>query len=982
MAQTKEDILIEITVSNEKALNALNKHNAAISDLKDEQKDLQKQLKELSKSDEDYSQKKATLIKQITNNTIATKEEQAAANEYQRVILNNIKIQNEDESSLKAIEARLSNLRLEYSKMSEAQKNSSEVWGNATRSGEDLRKEIEELDKQSKATSAEMGQFQKNVGNYPKVVDLSTKSLRELKAELKGLRNAQAQAVDKTTFAELGKQIHAVEGRIGDLNDAFKTQVGTAMEQTNNGIRLIQEGIVNLDFDKIKIGLGGVKISALAASVGMAALTSAMTLGLSAILQMLPSLSDLIKMFTGVSEAELKAANNHKIYQRELSGILEQEKSRIKAQEDLIKLNNANGKSVEENEKLILKAKQESLEQQKLNTELELANLYILESERGKLNDEEIKRKEEYQNFLINYNSKQQELLNEFNLNQELKQIEAHKKSVENYKDMLAKQLEALHKLQDSQVALMQEGAEKQIKTLELQTEREIETIKKRLETEKNLSVAAKKYLNELIENLQKELHNNTEKINQQAAADRIAKDIEIEKQSILNQLEVIEKGSEEELELKKKLLEKEKKQRVDKIGETLEDIVEIEKVYKKKLQDLENEHAAKVSMAQAKYLRDNFNRSNNMADLEFEMNSRKAKNYEEYYNVLIDYVEQKSLRLQALSDEEIAYIYGNDAEAQMTYRADVEASKDAVVKAEEAKRAAMTATLKKQLQSFQSILNATDEIGQVISASRQREFDIENSQIEHTQEVKLNALNEDLANQKTYDTNYIKSLEDRLKNETLSFDERKKIEKDLTKAKEQSAQKEIELQQKIDTAKKGYDSDNKERQRQQAREMDRLSEYQKALAIFQVGLDTAEAISSVTASTASGDPYSYAFRVAAAIAAVGVSIGKAYAVLNDLNKPVSGYAKGGTIKGGEQVIRVNEMGTETVMNANATKLFSPALQLMNAIGNGEQPTSPMANNFLIEGITNAIKTMPVPVVTVEEINTVNERVKVLEKLK
>jgi hypothetical protein len=49
------------------------------------------------------------------------------------------------------------------------------------------------------------------------------------------------------------------------------------------------------------------------------------------------------------------------------------------------------------------------------------------------------------------------------------------------------------------------------------------------------------------------------------------------------------------------------------------------------------------------------------------------------------------------------------------------------------------------------------------------------------------------------------------------------------------------------------------------------------------------------------------------------------------LAKSAAGFKEGGLVRGGEQFIRINELGQEFVMNAQSTKAFLPELQQLNA---------------------------------------------------
>lgn len=86
----------------------------------------------------------------------------------------------------------------------------------------------------------------------------SAKNVRELRKSLMELKSAQ-EDVDKSSpdFSKLVDQINETEGRVGDLNDAFKTFAGSGMERLTSSTYLLRDGFQNLDLDKVKVAFGG-----------------------------------------------------------------------------------------------------------------------------------------------------------------------------------------------------------------------------------------------------------------------------------------------------------------------------------------------------------------------------------------------------------------------------------------------------------------------------------------------------------------------------------------------------------------------------------------------------------------------------------------------------------------------------------------------------------------------------------------------------
>src|SRR5574343_730105 len=97
-------------------------------------------------------------------------------------------------------------------------------------------------------------------------------SIGEINKSLKELKSAQ-ESVDRSSpdFKKLSDAINKTEGRIGDLNDKFKTLTGSGVEKVNASLGLMSEGFKNLDFDKFKIGLQGTTMSFKALSAAVAA---------------------------------------------------------------------------------------------------------------------------------------------------------------------------------------------------------------------------------------------------------------------------------------------------------------------------------------------------------------------------------------------------------------------------------------------------------------------------------------------------------------------------------------------------------------------------------------------------------------------------------------------------------------------------------------------------------------------------------------
>jgi len=148
----------------------------------------------------------------------------------------------------------------------------------AAASAEKLKGEIDKVDSSLNkfannetfdAISMQVSDTTKKINTYNDALDDTTSTsektastLRGMTKELKRLRDEQANVVEGSKrWKVYARQINDVEGKIGDLNDSFKTMAGSGMEKSRASFGLLKEGLNNLDFGKVKIGLTGLRVA-------------------------------------------------------------------------------------------------------------------------------------------------------------------------------------------------------------------------------------------------------------------------------------------------------------------------------------------------------------------------------------------------------------------------------------------------------------------------------------------------------------------------------------------------------------------------------------------------------------------------------------------------------------------------------------------------------------------------------------------------
>jgi len=162
---SKEQILLEIVVSNDAATQAIYESQKSIDKLKQSQSELTTEFKKGSITSEEYS-KKSTAVKVA----IAQQNEVIRLNEKE--LKNNIKSQQDNSDSLAALRAQLSNSTKAYDNLSKAERESAK--------GQDLQKNISETVEKLNEAEQATGRFQRQVGKYPEQMGGAGKGVQQI----------------------------------------------------------------------------------------------------------------------------------------------------------------------------------------------------------------------------------------------------------------------------------------------------------------------------------------------------------------------------------------------------------------------------------------------------------------------------------------------------------------------------------------------------------------------------------------------------------------------------------------------------------------------------------------------------------------------------------------------------------------------------------------------------------------------------------
>jgi hypothetical protein len=691
MAQ--ESIVIDVQINQSEAADKLAGVTKQVIALTEEQKRLRKEIKDGTGD----TRANAVALATVTDSLKTAKAAQSA---LEGQVVASMKVGQSYGTSLKEQAQALSALKDQYRGLTAAERESA--------GGKEMLNHIKDLDKAVKDNEASIGNHQMNVGNYPKVFDLSGTSLGKLASLFEAFGGSATKVLSgvKTQVIALGKTfltppiivITAVLGAIllviKKVSEAFKKN-DEASTRLSKAFAVFQPLItlVGKAFDSLALGIS--KAIEFLAS-GVAVVTKFM-----AAIGLLPegmeeatkAAQDLVQAQDDLEQAErdytVNSAKRNKDISKLRNESMDKEKYSAKEREAMLKkaidlekqnLEDEKKNAAESLRILEAKAKQE------VDTSDETAN--AIAAARAKMYDSETA----YYDGTKRLNS---QLLS---AQEEMRQEAA--KAVEAAKERKDRSLKFIQELQDATLAAMKDGAEKQIAQLKLTNEREIAEIQNRLNTEKGLTQKDKDTLNALILAKNKALQTSIQQVTDEASKERFDKEVAAENERLNLLLQSAAKGSEQELELRKTVIERMRQQELENTELTEQEKTNINAKYDLQLEGAENESIKRRYDAQ-------------MLAAQNDFESRKLNvinNEQELISLELEQAQAEADSLKAMDEETKAALY----ESQAAYEADVIASEARL-------RAAKQATLDKQNESvqmqFQVASKYTEAFGNIMQA-------------------------------------------------------------------------------------------------------------------------------------------------------------------------------------------------------------------------------------------------------------------------
>lgn len=206
MATTEKEILLEIQVDSKNALKNVERAKLAIESIRQAQKKYQDQLRTGEIDRETYIKNMAALSNQMLKQKEIIRDNTKAHKDA-------TKARQEAEGSLLSMRAELSQLLKAYDALGKTEREDAEVGGKMLTQIQTLTTELNQAEQAS-------GRYGRTVGNYPSVFDASTEKIQRFGSILKGVFDFDAQ-IEK--LKGLGA---AFNGLAGTITSASRAPIG------------------------------------------------------------------------------------------------------------------------------------------------------------------------------------------------------------------------------------------------------------------------------------------------------------------------------------------------------------------------------------------------------------------------------------------------------------------------------------------------------------------------------------------------------------------------------------------------------------------------------------------------------------------------------------------------------------------------------------------------------------------------------------
>lgn len=507
----KNEIIIEVQVNAGESAEKLAEVRQRIQKLKAETKtykadiaDLNRTMQQNGKLTEEETQQLNRLTRQVSTNEATLKELTAQEKVYNAQIQLDTQNNRKFGDSITELGAQLAQLKQEYRALTAEQRESAK--------GKEMLKSIQELDNQVKELDYSLGDHQRNVGNYASaLLGLNGNVVKVANLFAGGFKNGITAAgtalkgLGKTILATpvgwISAAIAAAVKVFNELRDAFKrnddagTALSVAMARLQPIVTAVKEAFSALATVVAKV-VGGI--------------TSAAT----AVLNLIPAYrkaseaaQELVMTQDALQDKQREYVVNEAERDKEIAELrkkaVSDEKLTAKEREEIYKqIDDLSRKNMEERKNIAAENYRILQEEAKKNNDTSDA----MKDKLAQAYAEMIKAQTDYLNETTRIGSRQRQAREEqakAEAEEEKQKLEERKRRWQEYQQQRVEAArvaqEELRKLEDLQTQMIEDEPERRREEIKKSYTRQINDINKRLDTEKNLTVDARKSLVEQV---------------------------------------------------------------------------------------------------------------------------------------------------------------------------------------------------------------------------------------------------------------------------------------------------------------------------------------------------------------------------------------------------------------------------------------------------------------------------------------------------
>lgn len=593
-----EEKILDIRVRYDDAIRKIAEYRSQLDVLRKREQTLKDDLKAGRISREQYNLK-------LSETKIATQQYNDAIRMLNKQVQNQLKLEKEQEGSLVALRAELSNATAAYDALSREEREGTK--------GKELQNHINAITEELKGAEEETQRFYRNVGNYEAAILKAAQSnipfldsIIKMQTELGGVK--QAFNVGKTAVIGFSKQLLAL---LTNPIVAILASIAAAIMLVSKAINSSEEvsnrwNIITAPLSRSLDFLLNI-VQRLAGGILSVVESGAKMIGwIAKMAEKLPGIGKYIRDINDANREAIKLAKEEAaIAKQARTDQVQNAKDQLEVARLRQQAKDKEKFTAEERLAFVKQANKLEEEQAKRNVDLATREFELLRKRSewaendAETNDKLAELEAAKYNAEKEYFSKTMELLEQENtIRGEI--VTVQKAVAEKVAAIKEKEREEIRKAEDEALKIVKDAQEKQFIETKRVYERQIEDLRIRLRTEIGLTATMRQALNQQIIALEQQKNDAL----QQLSEEQLMEEVENRQKLISLQLESVKAGSEQEYQLKIQQLvaQRDVELRQKELTEQMK--LAITEKYNKEIDDLSVQHGNDTAKKQADALK------------------------------------------------------------------------------------------------------------------------------------------------------------------------------------------------------------------------------------------------------------------------------------------------------------------------------------------------------------------------------------------